>query len=181
MLESVIYTGVELEIMQLADIDALNLLYASGELPDLIYYSGYTGGEQKAIKDKIIQPLNDYMQYAPDLQAVMDSNELYKKSNTTMDGDIIGFPFIRGDDYLRTSAGLIIRQDWLDDLNIIDRVRRYQNDKQHKDHIEYGKNLICRYFLSHHKLTSPNFLLILLNIITTAKLTTELKMPTAAL
>lgn len=118
MLESVIYTGVELEIMQLADIDALNLLYASGELPDLIYYSGYTGGEQKAIKDKIIQPLNDYMQYAPDLQAVMDSNELYKKSNTTMDGDIIGFPFIRGDDYLRTSAGLIIRQDWLDDLNM---------------------------------------------------------------
>lgn len=111
-------TGVELEIMQLADIDALNLLYASGELPDLIYYSGYTGGEQKAIKDKIIQPLNDYMEYAPDLQAVMDSDDLYKKSNTTMDGDIIGFPFIRGDDYLRTSAGLIIRQDWLDDLNM---------------------------------------------------------------
>ncbi len=26
-------TGVELEIMQLADVDALNLLYASGELP----------------------------------------------------------------------------------------------------------------------------------------------------
>lgn len=117
MLESVIYTRVELEIMQLADIDALNLLYASGELPDLIYYSGYTGGEQKAIKDNM-QPLNDYMQYAPDLQVVMDSNELYKKSNTTMDGDIIGFPFIRGDDYLRTSAGLIIRQDWLDDLNM---------------------------------------------------------------
>lgn len=111
-------TGVELEIMQLADVDALNLLYASGELPDLIYYVGYTGGEQKAIKDKIIQPLNDYMEYAPDLQAVMDSNDLYKKSNTTMDGDIIGFPFIRGDDYLRTSAGLIIRQDWLDELNL---------------------------------------------------------------
>ena len=115
-------TGVELEIMQLADVDALNLLYASGELPDLIYYSGYTGGEQKAIKDQIIQPLNDYMEYAPDLQAVMDSNELYKKSNITMDGDIIGFPFIRGDDYLRTSAGLIIRQDWLDELNMEHRM-----------------------------------------------------------
>ena len=33
-------TGVELEIMQLADVDALNLLYASGELPDLIYSCG---------------------------------------------------------------------------------------------------------------------------------------------
>ena len=76
-------TGVELEIMQLADGDALNLLYASGELPDMIAYSGYTGGAEKAIKDKIIQPLNDYMQYAPDLQAVLDSNDLYKKSSTT--------------------------------------------------------------------------------------------------
>lgn len=111
-------TGVELEIMQLADGDALNLLYASGELPDMIAYSGYTGGAEKAIKDKIIQPLNDYMQYAPDLQAVLDSNDLYKKSSTTKDGDIIGFPFIRGDDYLLSSAGLIIRQDWLDDLNL---------------------------------------------------------------
>ena len=111
-------TGVELEIMQLADGDALNLLYASGELPDMIAYSGYTGGAEKAIKDKIIQPLNDYMQYAPDLQAVLDSNDLYKKSSTTKDGDIIGFPFIRGDDYLLSSAGLIIRQDWLDEVGM---------------------------------------------------------------
>ncbi len=111
-------TGVELEIVQLADGNALNLLYASGDLPDMIYYSGYTGGAEKAIKDKIIQPLNDYMQYAPDLQAVIDGNDYYRKSITSAEGDIIGFPFIRGCDYLRTSAGLQIRQDWLDELGL---------------------------------------------------------------
>lgn len=111
-------TGVELEIMQLADDNALNLLYASGELPDMIWYGGYIGGAEKAIKDKIIEPLNDYMEFAPDLADIMNSNDIYRKSNMTIDGDIIGFPFIRDDDYLRTTAGLIIRKDWLDDLNL---------------------------------------------------------------
>ena len=112
-------TGVELEIMQLADGNALNLLYAGGDLPDMIWMvSSYSGGAEKAIKDKIIEPLNDYMEFAPDFQAVLDSNELYAKSCRTSDGKIIGFPQIDGDDYLLTSAGLIIRQDWLDDLGL---------------------------------------------------------------
>ena len=34
------------------------------------------------------------------------------------DGYIIGFPFIRGDEYLLSSAGMLIRQDWLDELNL---------------------------------------------------------------
>ena len=111
-------TGVELEIMQLADNDALNLLYASGDLPDMIAYHGYTGGPEKAVKDQIIEPLNEYMKYAPDLQAVMDSNDLWRRSNMTADGDIIGFPFIRGDKFLQTSVGLMVRKDWLDDLGL---------------------------------------------------------------
>ena len=45
-------TGVELEIMQLADDNALNLLYASGELPDMIWYQGYVGGAEKRSKIK---------------------------------------------------------------------------------------------------------------------------------
>ena len=110
--------GVELEIMQLADGNAMNLLYASGELPDMILYNGYTGGHEKAIKDQIIEPLNDYMEYAPDLAEVLDENDIWRKSAMTAEGNIVGFPFIRGDEYLRTTAGLIIRKDWLDDLDL---------------------------------------------------------------
>jgi len=157
-------TGVELKINQLADGDALNLLYAGGELPDIIVYTGYTGGAEKAVKDKIIQPLNDYMQYAPDLQAVMDSNELYKKSNTTKDGDIIGFPFIRGDDYLLTSVGMIIRQDWLDDLNLelpqtpdelYEVLKAFKEEKGASVPMSAGGWWLTAFGLGHGLLTSP--------------------------
>lgn len=113
-------TGVTIEVIQCASEEALNLLIAGGDLPDLIYFNPgiYSGGAAKAIKDGVIEPLNDYMEFAPELQEVLDGNDVWRKSNMTADGSIIGAPFIRGEDYLCTSAGLIIRQDWLDDLNL---------------------------------------------------------------
>lgn len=114
-------TGVTIEVIQCANSDALNLLIAGGDLPDLIYFypSSYSGGAEKAIKDGVIEPLNDYIdECAPDLKAVLDGNDVWRKTNTTSSGFIIGAPFIRGEDFMCTSAGLIIRQDWLDDLGL---------------------------------------------------------------
>lgn len=114
-------TGVTIEVIQCASFDALNLLIVGGNLPDLIYFSPntYSGGAEKAIKDGVVEPLNDYIdECAPDLKAVLDGNDVWRKTNTTSDGSIIGAPFIRGEDFLCTSAGLIIRQDWLDDLGL---------------------------------------------------------------
>ena len=114
-------TGVTIEVIQCANNDAMNLLIAGGELPDLIYFtpSKYSGGAEKAIKDGVIEPLNDYIdEFAPDLKAVLESDEVWYKTNVTSSGDIIGAPFIRGDAYLCSGAGLIVRQDWLDELNL---------------------------------------------------------------
>ncbi|MBQ8232912.1 MAG: extracellular solute-binding protein [Lachnospiraceae bacterium] len=114
-------TGVTIEVIQCANNDAMNLLIAGGELPDLIFFppSKYSGGAEKAIKDGVIEPLNDYIdEFAPDLKEVLESNEIWYKTNVTSSGDIIGAPFIRGDAYLCSGAGLIIRQDWLDELNM---------------------------------------------------------------
>lgn len=114
-------TGVTIEVIQMADNDAMNLMFAGGDLPDLVYYpfsSKYTGGASKAIKDKIIEPLNDYVEYLPDMMAALESNPDYIKGTTTDDGDIIGAPFVRGDIILRTSVGMYIREDWLEDLNM---------------------------------------------------------------
>lgn len=111
-------TGVTLEISHPADFA---LLFASGNLPDMIHYtfSSYNGGMVQAVADKIIYPINDLIdQNAPDLKAVLESNEIYRKVNSTPNGDIVGFPFIRGDELLVVSMGLIIRQDWLDDLKL---------------------------------------------------------------
>ena len=101
--------------------EQFNLMMTDDELPDIIYYnwSNYPGGSaDAAIADGKIIALNDYMEYAPDLAEVLDENDIWRKSAMTAEGNIVGFPFIRGDDYLRTTAGLIIRKDWLDDLNL---------------------------------------------------------------
>lgn len=114
-------TGVNVEYIHPAGTDAFNLLFASGEYPDIITYDfgSYRGGAVKAIKDQIIYPLDDLLdEYAPALKAVLEENDLYRKSMTTSDGHIAGFPFIRGDEILLTSHGLMIRQDWLDDLGL---------------------------------------------------------------
>lgn len=115
-------TGVTLEIQHPAGADGFSLLFASGELPDMISYKfslRYSGGAPKAIADKIIYPLNDLIEEnAPDLKAVLDKNEFYYKSTITAKGDIIGFPFIRDDESLRVAIGMIMRKDWLEDLNL---------------------------------------------------------------
>lgn len=114
-------TGVTLEIDAYADDASLNLMIASGELPDIILFNNanaYSGGIAKAIVDGVVQPLNDYAEYCPDLMETLNSKETYTKAATTSDGHIIGFPTIRGDDYLLTSCGMIIRQDYLDQLKM---------------------------------------------------------------
>ncbi len=113
-------TGVNVEFEQYASGQAMNLMFASGDLPDIVIFpwSAYSGGAVKAIEDKIIMPINDYVEYAPDLMAVLESNEIFRKSCMTPNGDMIGFPFARGDEFLQTSFGLIIRTDFLEQVDM---------------------------------------------------------------
>lgn len=113
-------TGINFEVIMPADNDAMALLMASGEMPDLIWYDWdyYNGGFNKAIKDGVIVPLNDYLEYCPDLMKVLESDDAYYNAVTTSDGLIAGFPFIRGDASIMTSAGLMLREDWLNELEL---------------------------------------------------------------
>lgn len=101
--------------------EALNIMLLSGDLPDLIEYSwgGYSGGLPMANQNGSIIQLNDYIDdYAPDYKKFLDENPMYQKMVVSDNGDYLGIPFLRGDRSLLTSYGLIIRQDWLDDLNL---------------------------------------------------------------
>lgn len=159
-------TGVEIELEVYADSTALNLMYASGELPDIILasFSGYSGGVDNAVRDAIIQPITDYMAYAPDLQAVLDGNEYWKKCATTAEGEVIGFPFIRGSEEILSPAGLIYRQDYLDAVNmeVPDTAEEFYNVlKAFKEqlNVEYpfsvSKAWLYNYGLERGVLTSP--------------------------
>ncbi len=157
-------TGVTLEIQHPAGADGFNLLFASGELPDIISYNflkKYSGGAPKAIRDGIIYPINDLIEEnAPDLKAVLDSNELYYKSTVTAEGNIIGFPFIRSDKSLQVSVGMIMRQDWLEDLNLDvpktpDQLYDVLKAFQEKEGATYPICLRVSSALSCGELTSP--------------------------
>jgi len=100
--------------------DQFNLMMASGKLPDVVewYWGTVAKGPDSYIKEKRILALNDLIdKHAPNLSRLLKSKPELRKLITTDEGNIYAFPFIRGDDYLLTYQGLIIRKDWLDKVN----------------------------------------------------------------
>lgn len=101
--------------------EQFSIMLASEELPDIIesrWYS-FSGGPQTAIDDGYIIPLNDYMdKYAPNYRAYLDKNKELDDMVKTGSGQYYCFPFVRGDDLLKTASGAFIRQDWLDELGL---------------------------------------------------------------
>lgn len=116
-------TGVDMEMLHVENKQAMNLLLVSGELPDIIGYNfqaSYTGGEAKAIQDGLIYPMSEEFvkKNAPDYWKVISSNPDLLKQVKTPEGDIYGFAFILGDDLLKGGYGLIVRDDWCEELGI---------------------------------------------------------------
>lgn len=101
--------------------EAFNLLMSNADLPDIIEYSwiNYSGGPEKAIEDEVIISLNDIIdQYCPNFKAFLEANPEVDKMVKTDDGLYYCFPFIRGDAKLMTSVGPMLREDWLEELNL---------------------------------------------------------------
>ncbi|MFD2703323.1 extracellular solute-binding protein [Paenibacillus shunpengii] len=101
--------------------EALNVMLASGDLPDMIEYNflGFPGGPEKAIKDGYIIELNELIdKYAPNLKKYLSEHPEIDKMVKTDSGSYYAFPFIREDEYLRVFQGPIIRKDWLDELGL---------------------------------------------------------------
>lgn len=104
------------------ELEQFQLMLASGKLPDIIDFAWldkYPGGPEKAIEDKIIVPINDYMDRVPNFKAVFESDEFNTKEGTTDSGNIFGFyTFPVKDSKLKTMLSLMFRKDWLDDLGL---------------------------------------------------------------
>lgn len=102
--------------------DQFNLLIATKDLPDVIYYNwaDAVGGPEKMIDDGRIIRLNELIdQYAPNLKKIIDSDPDVKKQISLDDGTIYMFPLLKLDALkLNATSGLIMRKDWLDKLNL---------------------------------------------------------------
>ncbi len=118
-------TGVKLKFIhppQGQAAEKFNIMIVSNDLPDIMEYnwtSAYAGGPEKAITDGYILKLNELMeQKAPNLTKYLNENDDVDNAVKTDSGYYFGFPFIRGDKTLQVSAGLVLRQDWLNDLGL---------------------------------------------------------------
>lgn len=101
--------------------EQFSLLLADGDLPDLMEYSwmSYPGGPEKAIQDGNIYELTDIInQYCPNIRKYLDENPDIDRMVKTDEGHYYCFPFIRGDDKLCNTIGPMLRQDWLEELNL---------------------------------------------------------------
>lgn len=102
--------------------EQFNLLLASGELPDLIYYTwavDYVGGPERALQDSVIINLNEVVQqYMPNFKQILDENEVVRKDSVTDSGNMYMCPLLRLNPADRMSGGFQIRKDWLDKLGL---------------------------------------------------------------
>lgn len=119
-------TGVKVEYIQPSTTNSgeqFNLMVASGELPDIIEYNwnSYSGGAKMAISDGVIIPLNDLMDagWAPDFTALMKQypDDVAKEAKTD-EGLFFATGMIAPDRELNTTAGPIVRLDWLEELGL---------------------------------------------------------------
>ncbi len=100
--------------------DQLNLMLASMDLPDLIYtsWTSLPGGPAKQLEDETIIAINDYLEYAPNYSKLLEDVPELAKQVTTDEGDQYCFPWVNLYDETRVYMGFVVRQDWLDALQM---------------------------------------------------------------
>lgn len=121
--------------------EKFNLMMASKDFTDVIEYdwSKYQGGATKALSDGVAFKLNDIMdKAAPNFAKILKDDSELAKAASTMDGSYYGFPRMLPKGTGKVYGGLMLRQDWLEDLGLevpetIDEwdnvLRRFKNEK----------------------------------------------------
>lgn len=99
--------------------EVLNLLIASGDLPDIIETDWLARNPDDSISKNIILRLNDYIEdYSPNLKRYLAENDDINKAILTDTGNYYVYPFVRNDDKLLSTAGFMLRSDWLGELGL---------------------------------------------------------------
>lgn len=123
-------TGVTIEWQHPASGQAqeqFNLMLASNQLPDMIYWNWRTvaGGPEKAIKDGYIIKLNDYIDKdAKNIKKIYSDNPEAMKQSKTDEGTYYMFPMLNGAQLkggIKEESfylGPQFRKDWLDKLGM---------------------------------------------------------------
>ena len=116
-------TGVEIEFVHPPsgqESEQFNLMMTSRDYPDIIEsnWSSRKGGADKAIKDRVIIPLNEMIEKSvPNYKKLLEENDNIRKAFTTDTGNIFAFGGV-----VRTpgisSGGMMVREDFLKELGM---------------------------------------------------------------
>lgn len=112
-------TGIQMEY-QTVSTEKLSLLFASNDIPDLIYtnWDSMGGTYKYAYDGQLIALDNLIAENAPDFLNVLKKDESVYENLVDVDKYIYYFPFIRPNESLRVFEGFQIRKDWLEKLNL---------------------------------------------------------------
>ncbi|MBP1965053.1 extracellular solute-binding protein [Paenibacillus aceris] len=93
----------------------LNLMVSSGEMPD--YFSVDSTLLAQYVSQGLVKPLDDLITKAPNLMKVVPKE---RWEGVKYDGKIYAIPYgVRSESFNSpNTAGVLIRQDWLDNLNL---------------------------------------------------------------
>ena len=99
---------------------AFNLLIAGGDYPDIIFSDKIIADAQRFMEENVVRDLsNEIEEYSPNYYKFLKGTEIYDKAMKTDEGQYYGYGFFREDGgWNDTYLGPVIRQDWLDALNL---------------------------------------------------------------
>lgn len=99
--------------------EVLNLLIASGDLPDIIETAWLQRSPESSIAQNVILSLNSYIDdYSPNLKKYITEHPDIDKALKTDEGNYYVYPFIRGDEKLLATSGFMFRSDWLEEFGM---------------------------------------------------------------
>lgn len=116
-------TGVEVDILAVPSanyIERKGLMFASGDLPDIIYSSTAANDVfLYGVQDDLIIPLDDLIkEHAPNLSAWIASEPQIREQSRALDGQMYHFPGITYSNTKWVGQGYFAREDWLKKYNI---------------------------------------------------------------
>lgn len=108
---------------------ALNLLVASGNLPDIMMF--WIGSDaQRYIDEKVIMPLNGLLEKnSPNYWAMLQDNKHFDKTAKTDKGDYFGYLQVRETEWAATYVGPVVRKDWLSENGLTEPTTISEWDK----------------------------------------------------
>ena len=117
-------TNVKIQFIHPAmgqEAEQFNIMLASQDYPDLIWYNwiAFPGGPQKAIDDGVILPLNDLIdQNCPNIREKVTGNPEIAKTILTDEGNFYYFPYIHWNQLVKAGWSFLVRNDWLQDMDM---------------------------------------------------------------